>query len=602
MNSLAASLGFIEPMKPALVETPPQGDDWLHELKYDGYRSQFILAGPDSRAFTRTGLDWTGKYSSILADLGRLDCKEAILDGEVIVQGRDGRSDFQALRSELKKAKPRGLIFIAFDLLHLEGRDLRRAPVEERRSRLRELLGTNDPARAFQFSDHVIGGGTEFFEAAERMGLEGIISKKLGSRYRSGPAKSWLKTKSYRESEFVVIGTSKGDLAPVALLARETEEGGLDYVGGAMVTFSETERERFWRANERLKTDKPALPMDPRPETSWLRPEMRVRVRHLSGEDMLRHATVKAIAHLPPEPLGASKSDARSKRAPRSTEPAHQVEPGSVPDLQTLLAYYREVGPVMLPHITDRPLNLFRCHGRFCFFQRNRNHPRTEQPFEEPIRKVPILQKNGRTEDYLFIDSLQGLLACVEAGAVEFHAWGSRVPDYERPDRIAFDLDPGEGVGFAEVKEAAFQVRRSLEALGLRSWPLLSGGKGVHVVLPFEPQGDWEAVRAFARIICTELAMAAPDRYTVALPMAKRRGRIFLDFLRNQRTATAIMAFSLRARPGGPVAAPVSWNELSSINSAGQFTIGDAAKLVVRSGRADLRPWGEASQNLPDLR
>ena len=597
MTLVAARLGFIEPMKPALVGSPPDGEGWLHALKYDGYRTELVIGGGERRAFTRTGLDWSARYAALLDALGALDCKAAILDGEVFVPGPGGRPDFHRLRREVARKKPQGLVFMAFDLLHLDGRDLRREPVEHRRERLRELLGTNQPGRPIQFSDHVIGGGAEFFAAAERMELEGIVSKKLGSRYRSGPSRSWLKVKSFAESEFVVIGTSKGDLAPVALLARETEDHRLEYAGGAMVTFSEADRERFWRANERLKTEKPALHMEPRPETSWLKPEMRVTVRHLRGEETLRHATVKAITRLPPE---RSTRQARKSSKP-SKEPGYHVEHGSVPELDLLLAYYRQVAPLMLPHLSCRPLNLFRCHGRYCFFQRNRNHPPTEQRFDEPIHKLPILQKNGRTEDYLYIDSLEGLLACVEAGAVEFHAWGSRVPDYERPDRIAFDLDPGEGVSFAEVQQAAFQLQRSLEAIGLESWPLLSGGKGVHVVVTFRPRQEWPQVRAFARSFCAALAEAAPDRYTIGLPMAQRRGRIFLDYLRNQRTHTAIMPYSLRARPGSPVAAPVSWDELGQVDSAQAFTIDAAAGLTGRARTKALRKWGKSAQDLPTL-
>jgi bifunctional non-homologous end joining protein LigD len=598
-SALAHGLSFIEPMKPALVDAPPEGDGWLHELKYDGYRTEFIVAGADSRAFTRTGLDWTEKYRIILDSLRQLDCAAAILDGEVFVQGPRGLPNFHALRRQLARRKPQGLLFMAFDLLHLDGRDLRREPVEDRRERLQQLLGANEPGRPCQFSDHVIGGGGEFFAAAERMGLEGIISKKLGSRYRSGPSKSWVKVKTFAEAEFVVIGTSKGDLAPVALLARETEDRRLEYAGSAMVTFSEAERERFWRANERLKTPKPALHMDPRPETSWLKPEMRVIVRYLRGEEMLRHATVKSISQLPPERSQARRSAAAAKP---SKEPGYRVESGSVPDGEALLAYYRAVGPLMLPHLSNRPLNLFRCHGRYCHFQRNRNHPASNQPFDEPIHKVPILQKNGRTEEYLFVDSLEGLLACVEAGAVEFHAWGSRVSDHERPDRIAIDLDPGEGTSFDEVKQAAFAVRGALSAMDLTSWPLLSGGKGVHIVLPFSPEWEWPEVREFARRLCAGMADAAPQTYTVALPKGQRRGRIFLDYLRNQRTHTAIMPYSLRARPGSPAAVPVTWQELDGVSSAQEYTIADVRRLTRRGATKKLLHWGGGEQRLPRLK
>ena len=588
-------------MKATLVDSPPDGDDWLHEIKYDGYRTQLIAREGDAQAFTNRGHDWSHLYAAVLAELPALDRSALILDGEIIVQDAAGRSDYHALRAQLARRRPSGLVFMAFDLLHLDGRDLRREPVEERRARLSDLLGENQAGSAIQYSAHIVGGGGRFFDAATRMGLEGIVSKKLGSRYRSGRSRSWLKTKTFVTSEFVVIGTSPGDRAPVALLARETEDHRLEYVGAAMVTMEEDQRELFWRANERLKIDRPALHMDPRPETGWLRPEMRVLVQHLSGEEPLRHATVKRITHLPAEPKAGPAERAARPRAEPRREPALMAPKGAVPPRETLLAYYRELGPLMLPHVGRRALNLLRCHGRHCQFQRNRRHPATDQRFDEPIHKIPVQQKNGKVEDYLWIDDMAGLLACVEVETLEFHAWGSRIEDIERPDRIAFDLDPGEGVGFEAVKAAALQLRRSLAAIGLESWPLLTGGKGVHVVLPFRPEGDWDAVRGFARSFCAAMADAAPHLYTIALPKAQRKGRIFLDYLRNQRTATAIQPYSVRVRAGMPVAAPVAWDELAEIESATRFSIADAALLKRRARSRALKGWGASDQPMPSI-
>jgi bifunctional non-homologous end joining protein LigD len=268
--------------------------------------------------------------------------------------------------------------------------------------------------------------------------------------------------------------------------------------------------------------------------------------------------------------------------------------------MEEMLAYYRAAGPLLLPHIAGRPLNLFRCSGERCFFQRNRDHPPTGAGFfREPIRQFPIAQKNGRTEAYLHVDSVAGILACVEAKAIEFHAWGSRIGSVERPDRIAFDLDPGEGVGFAEVRDAALQFRRSLEEIGLASWAMLTGGKGVHVVVPIRPEAHWQEVRSFTFKFCSALAALAPDRFTVALPKAERRGRIFLDYLRNQRTATAVMPWSLRARAGAPVAVPVSWTALAEAQSPVQMTCADFAELPERARR--LRGWGVSDQRLPAI-
>jgi len=600
VTSLIDRIGFVEPMMPALVESAPEGAGWIHELKYDGYRTQLALNGDDRRAYTRRGHDWSHLYASILDAVRGLGCRSAVIDGETIVQDARGLSDFEALRTQLARRKPQGLVFMAFDLLHLDGDDLRREPLETRRARLRELLGPNEAERPIHFSDHVEGGGPDFFAAAEAMGLEGIVSKRLGSRYRSGPTRSWVKTKAFTESEFVVVGATTGDLAPVALLARETEDRRLEYVGGAMVTFREADRERFWRATERLKVDRPPLHMEKRADTTWLKPELRVRVRHLRGEEKLRHATVKGISYLPPpaKPASAGKRVPAAPKAP-GAEPSYRPE--AIPSKADLLAYYREAGPLMLPFLAGRPLNLFRCpkaKGGACVFQRNLNHPPTPPGLFPPsVRRLPVLQKNGRTEEYLYVDDLDGLIACVEADAVEFHGWGSRAAEIEKPDRIAFDLDPDEEIGFEPVKAAAFDVRRSLEALGLKSWPLLTGGKGVHVVVPLTPKAEWPEVRAFARSFCAAMAQAEPGRFTIALPKPKRKGRIFLDYLRNQRTATAILPWSARARRGSPVAAPVGWDTLARTDDPRRFTILDAPGP---RGRArSPGGWGSADQFLP---
>jgi bifunctional non-homologous end joining protein LigD len=282
----------------------------------------------------------------------------------------------------------------------------------------------------------------------------------------------------------------------------------------------------------------------------------------------------------------------------RFTEPVYPRP--DLPPREAIADYYRLAGPLMLPFLTRRPLNLYRCSGERCFFQRNRDHPPTgEGFFRAPIRQFPIEQKNGRTEAYLYVDSLEGILACVEAKAVEFHAWGCRTEDVERPDRIAIDLDPGEGVDFAAVRDGAVQVGESLNAIGLESWPLLTGGKGVHVVIPIRPQAEWDQARSFASRFCAALAGLLPDRFTVALPKKQRRGRIFLDYLRNQRTATAIMPWSLRAREGAPVAVPVSWDELGAAENAAAMTIQDLPRIAKRASR--LRGWAEGDQSLPEI-
>jgi bifunctional non-homologous end joining protein LigD len=263
--------------------------------------------------------------------------------------------------------------------------------------------------------------------------------------------------------------------------------------------------------------------------------------------------------------------------------------------------YYQIAAPLLLPFLKRRLLNLYRCREGKCFFQRNREHPPTGKEFDTLVRFQPVEQKNGRTEDYLYVETVDEVVACARVQTVEFHGWGSRAGEVETPDRLVIDLDPDPKLGFATVKQAAFQLWRSFGALGLESFALLSGGKGIHIIVPLEPAAEWKEVRDFAKGFCTALADAAPERFTVALPKPRRRGRIFLDFLRNQRTATAIMPYSARARTGTPVAAPVDWDELEGIDRSDAFTIADVELLLNRAKSRQLGKWGAAGQRLPRI-
>jgi DNA ligase D-like protein (predicted ligase) len=287
---------FVEPMMPTLAGEPPQGDAWQHEIKHDGYRTELAIGGGSARAFTRNGHDWTEKYRPLVGAAASLACSTALIDGELIVQDEAGRSDFHGLRAAIHRDRGR-LAFMAFDLLELDGRDLRRFPIEDRRSRLGDLLGDNQPGNCLQMSTHIVGGGAELFAAADALGLEGIVSKKLGSRYRSGRTKNWMKTKTFVEADFLLIGVEREPGKPaMALLARE-QEGQLTYAGGAAVTLPSEERERFWRAIETLSVPAPAVALDRR-KAQWVEPRLWVTARYLRNEDMLRHATLIGLAAL----------------------------------------------------------------------------------------------------------------------------------------------------------------------------------------------------------------------------------------------------------------------------------------------------------------
>jgi bifunctional non-homologous end joining protein LigD len=264
--------------------------------------------------------------------------------------------------------------------------------------------------------------------------------------------------------------------------------------------------------------------------------------------------------------------------------------------------YHQIVAQVMLPFLSGRLLNLFRCRAGKCFFQRNREHPPTGKEFDDKVRFEQVEQKNGRTEQYLYVDSADEIVACAKLQTVEFHGWGSRAGAVETPDRLVIDLDPDPKLGFEAVKAAAVQVRRSFEAVGLESFAMLTGGKGIHIVVPLQLGAEWQEVREFAKSFCTALAEAVPERFTVALPKPRRRGRIFLDFLRNQRTATAIQPYSARARIGMPVATPVDWDELQAIDRSDAFSIADVEQLLKRAKSRKLKNWCTSAQSLPKLR
>lgn len=291
-------LQFLEPMLATLVPHAPEGDEWLHEIKYDGYRTQIIIDGGELRAFTRNGHDWTERYRPVLRAAGALACDSAIIDGEMIVQDAQGRADFESFKKALRW-QPERLVFMAFDIMHLNGRDLRQDNLLDRRGRLQELVGCYDPASRVQFSEHVVGGGAAMFEAADALGLEGIVSKKRNSRYRSGRSRSWLKVKCFAEAEFLVLGVQPGNRGPATALLGRRAAGRIDYAGGAAVTLPNKERELFWQGVDALTSPSPIVPVPRAEPSTWVRPGMSVRVRYLKGSDKLRHATLCGVTFTP---------------------------------------------------------------------------------------------------------------------------------------------------------------------------------------------------------------------------------------------------------------------------------------------------------------
>ncbi|MES2987527.1 MAG: DNA ligase D [Pseudomonadota bacterium] len=595
---------FHQPQLATLVDSVPTGTNWLHEVKYDGYRA-LIAIGSDVKIYTRSGLDWTDKFPGI-AEAAKTIPGPALLDGEIVAY-KNGKPDFSTLQDAISNGGE-GLTYFAFDLLKEGSEDLTRQQQLARKERLRILIEAAD-AR-IQFSEHIIGAGEKLFEAMCREGYEGIVSKRADAPYRGTRTKAWLKVKCTRRQEFVIIGwtpsTAKGRGFRSLLLA--VHEGGkLRYAGKVGTGFSmdliHDLRERF----AKIEAAKPAADV-PRPEARgahWVKPQLvaEVAFAEFTSENVVRHASFLGLrgdkmakdvvkeepVTLPETPESRIKISSRD----RVIYPESGLTKGELAD------YYAAVAPNILRWLANRPISLVRCpqgRAKHCFFQKH-----DAGSFGDHVHHVDIREKDGSVEPYLYIDDADGILACVQMGTIEFHGWGAPVADVEKPDRLVFDLDPDEGLDFEEVKKAAADLKGHLADIGLTSWPLLSGGKGVHVVVPLIPRAEWPEVKSFAERFARALSQAEPDRFTANIKKASRKGKIFIDYLRNQRGATAVLPYVARAREDAPVAAPVTWSELRDLDTPKRWTIRDAAELKERAASRALQGWGEAGQELPDL-
>ena len=592
-----------------LVDTVPTGDRWLHEMKYDGYRLLVSVGGGSARAYTRSGLDWSEKFGDIVDEAARLPVGSALIDGEAVVMDENGRSSFQALQGALKGA-PASIDFIAFDLLELDGEDLTGLPLTERKAKLRTILP--EGKHGIRFSDHIEGNGEKLLHSFCDAGLEGVISKKADGRYIGSRSGGWLKTKCIKRQEFVVVGWTPSDKSRAfrSLILGVHEDGVLRYAGKVGTGFSMAEILRLMETMDPLE-QKTATVKAPRGEVRgahWLKPKLVAEIAYteMTNEGTLRHPSYLGLrADKKPEAVVLEKEEPVAEIAPPAVSrvkisnrdrvifPESNITKGQLAD------HYAAVASIMLPWVGSRPISLVRCpqgRAKKCFFQRH-----DAGSFGDTVKHVGILEKDGHEEPYLFIDTADGLLTCVQMGTIEFHGWGARIEDVEKADRLVFDLDPDEGLDFQNVRTAAFHFRDILKTIGLETFPMLTGGKGVHVIAPLVPRAEWPEVKDFAHRLAQAVAQSDPDNFTAALPKAQRKGRIFVDYLRNQRGATAVMPYAVRARPEAPVAAPISWKEMETIDAPNHFHIGDAAELVKRASSKALAGWGRADQTLPDL-
>ncbi len=605
---------FQEPQLATLVDDVPTGDGWIHEYKYDGYRLLLAVGDGVATAWTRNGKDWSDKFKPLVKAAARLRAG-SLIDGEAVAIDDQGRPSFQLLQSTLEGERGANLAYYAFDLLVDGGKDIRRLPNIERKARLAALLkGMRSP---LVYSDHITGRGDELFDAMCKSGGEGIVSKKADAPYKGIRTRNWLKIKCIRRQEFVIVGWSESDKRRGfrSLLLALKERRKLTYAGKVGTGFNAALIEELMERMEPLATDEAPVevPRAERKGAHWIKPSLvaEIAFAEFTDDGVLRHPSFIGLREDKPAsevvrevPRQLKKTEKKKERptaasfgieissADRVIYPKDNLTKGDLAD------YYAQVAKMIMVDAAERPMTLIRFPQGTAekgFFQKH-----DTGSFGPDVKHIPIKEKDGGTEDYLYFDDIKGLLACVQMGTVEFHGWGSKIAKVEHPDRLVFDLDPDVGLDFGNVKEAAVLLRELLEGLGLKSFPLLTGGKGIHVVVPLDASKDWATVKDFAERFSRAIAEAEPKMFTANIRKAQRKGRIFLDWLRNQRGATAVMPYSARGREGAPVAAPVTWDELDDYESGHHFSIRDADQLIDRAASKALAGWGKAKQSLPD--
>jgi bifunctional non-homologous end joining protein LigD len=651
----ARKAAFPKPFTPqlaTLVDQVPAGDEWIHELKYDGYRLVAMLNKGRASLITRNGNDWTDRFPTVAAALEALPAGSAVLDGELVVLTPKGTTSFQALQNVMSSGGAGELVFYAFDLPYLEGMDLRAAPLLARKEALRGLLAAD--RGLVRFSDHIAGAGAEFYRQACGLGLEGIICKRADAPYQHKRNNDWLKVKCLLRQEFVIGGWteprgSRSHFGALLLGVHDAKDD-LVYAGKVGTGFDQSRlRDVFARLRTLERDDSPFVNHGRRGRklagVHWIDPRLvcEIAFTEWTEEGILRHPVFQGLredksprdvvrenaAALPAGETAAAESDAprRAGRAraaeraqPRDAAPAPRSRPvppstqrsnprrGKGEDTEVLgvritspekvlfpaqgvtklelARYYEAVGEWMLPYIQDRPLTLVRCPdgvGGDCFYQKH-----GDQHFHASIGRVTIAENDGEEKVYTYVDSAAALVGMVQMGVIELHTSNARRDNFERPDRFVIDLDPAPDVPWARTVASAFQVRDRLAELGLDSWVKTTGGKGLHIVVPLARRQSWDEVKDFTRAFSVDLSVRNPGKYLTKANIAARKGKIFIDYLRNGRGATAISAFCIRAKPTGAISVPLRWDELSPALDPDTFT---PEAVIRRVAKLKRDPW-----------
>jgi len=590
----------VTPELATLVDAAPDGDDWVHEIKLDGYRVVARLDHGEVSLLTRNGKDWSHRMPTLCGALAKLEVETAILDGEVVALDQKGLSHFQTLQSTLNAESDGALVYFAFDLLHLDGQDVTAKPLLERKSLLREVLARSEKALSgtVRFSAHVVGNGPAFFKNACKLGLEGTIAKRAASPYVGRRGRDWLKIKCGKDQEFTIVGyTAPGGSREHfgALLLATKREGELVYAGKVGTGFSHASLAELQRKLAKLERKSAPLRQPPRGAdargVTWVQPKLVAEIgfTELTSDGLLRHPTFKGLRDdkparevelETPQPAAAATKPASAPYV--ITHPDKVLYPEQGITKQEVLDYYALVADRMLPHVVNRPLTLVRCpngRGKPCFFQK---HP--GQATLPGLRSITIREKEGKAP-YSVIDDATGLFGLVQLGSLEIHTWGSRADDFEHADILVFDLDPDPELDYSAVIAGARTIRAVFEAAKLESFVKTTGGKGLHVCVPIAPQLDWQEVKAFTGEVARALAEHSPELYVATQSKARRTGKVFIDYLRNARGATFIAPYSTRARENAPLAIPLEWDELSPKLLPNHFTLRNVQRRLVSRER-----------------
>lgn len=605
----------ITPQLATLVSKPPASDEWLHEIKLDGYRLICFIKNNIVRLMTRGHQDWTAKFPNLVKKIKELNLPNAILDGEVVALDKNQRSDFQLLQNLIHEKDTSALVYYIFDLIYYDKYDLSETPLLERKNLLEKIIAGGDTI--LRYSDHLIGNGQAVFEKACTFSLEGIVSKNINSFYMQKRTHNWLKIKCVKRQEFVIGGFTKpggkrshfGSL----LLGIYDKKKNFQYCGHVGTGFTEQTLKTVAKLLESYKTTH--MPFTKKPpkikNVSWVEPRIvaEVEFAEWTRDGILRQASFKGIrTDKSPKKIIKESPEMPSTRPTKGTKikklqleypltnPDRILYPEQGITKLDLAKYYDAVQDWVLPYIINRPLTLVRCPtGRRheCFFQKHLN-----ELIPDAIYPILIKEKQ-KSEEYIYIKNFSGLIALVQLGVLEIHPWGSRIDNIEKPDIITFDLDPAPDVEWKKVIQAAFFIKEQLENIHLKCFVKTTGGKGLHIVIPIKRQYDWPEIKVFTRVFVEFIVKEMPNEFIGTMSKARRRGKIFIDYLRNQRGATAVAAYSTRIREKATVSTPLSWDELTPRIKSDTFTIQNVPKRLAELKKDPWEDFFHTHQSLP---